>query len=468
MSKRLLASYLSVALFVLLVLEIPLGIYYSRNERTALEDKVEHDASTIASLANGASTARLEQLARKYRHDTGGRVIVVDSHGRLLVDSNTAAPRPRSYASRPEVARALGGNIAAGVRHSTTLRTNLLYVAVPVAAGGDVRGAVRITYPTSAVDRRVHRYWLILAAVAGVVLTVVAVVGLRFARSITRPLRRLQEAVGAAGAGDLRSRAPVATGPPEVRALARDFNDMAGKLEQLLDSQRAFVADASHQLRTPLTALSLRLENLSRDVTQPGLGELEGAQAEVERLRRLVDGLLALARADTDVSRSGDVDLADTVSRRLDAWSALAAERGVALVDGLESPISVLASPERLDQVLDNLVANALEVSAAGGSITVTARRQEEWVELHVADEGPGMTAEEREHAFDRFWRGRDDRSGFGLGLPIVARLVEADSGEVALGQSPGGGLDVVVRLRSGAGDAARGDLSTALLPARG
>jgi len=457
MSRRLLASYLSLALFVLLVLEIPLGVFYQRNALTALEDKVERDAVNIASIADGLLPAptpgaqrALENLALTYGRRTSGRVIVVDVHGRLLVDSSTRRPLPRSFASRPEVATALSGAIATGTRYSQTLHTKLLYVAVPVAAAGEVNGAVRITYPTSAVDHRVYHYWLILAAVGAVVLGVVALVGVLLARSTTRPLLQLGEAVAAAGAGDLASRAPTDTGPPEVRELARAFNEMAAQLERLVESQQAFVADASHQLRTPLTALRLRLENLERDVAPPGRAELEGALAEVERLGRLVEGLLALARADAGVLPEETVDLERAVGERVGAWRALAEEREVELVGDADGARTARASPERLGQVLDNLLANALEVSPRGGSIRLAARPSADWVELHVVDQGPGMAPEERAHAFDRFWRASGEGSGFGLGLAIVRRLVVADGGEVELREAPGGGLDAVVRLRPG------------------
>jgi signal transduction histidine kinase len=216
------------------------------------------------------------------------------------------------------------------------------------------------------------------------------------------------------------------------------------KLEQLLESQQAFVADASHQLRTPLTALRLRLENLQHGLPAP---ELAGALAEVDRLARLVNGLLALARADAAALPASSLTLADAVGERLEAWSALAAERDVRLVAGIDGDAEVRASPERLEQVLDNLIANALEAAPPASAVTISTRRARGRIELHVRDEGPGLTAEERARAFDRFWRGRNG-SGSGLGLAIVRRLVVADGGDVELLPAPGGGIDAVVRLR--------------------
>ena len=453
MKRRLLAGYLGVAVLVLVLLEVPLAISYARAERQALTDKVERDAVALSSLVEdslerGAPVpARVRRIARDYGTDTGARVLVVDDHGRRLVDS--APTGTRDFSSRPEIATALNGEIATGTRSSKTLGTDLLYVAVPVASSGVVHGAIRISYPTSAVDARIHRYWTVLAVIAAVVLAVSATVAAVLARWVTRPLDRLEQAADAVGRGDLSARAP-AQGPPEVRRLAETFNSMAAELDALLSSQDAFVADASHQLRTPLAALRLRLENLEPDVTDPGKEDLSGALREVERLSALVDGLLTLARADRAHSAPSPISLGPLVEKRVEAWSALAAESDVGLRLELESDVAALATPGRVEQVLDNLLANAIDASPGGATITVATCTANGWAELHVADEGPGLSETERSRAFDRFWQAHEGRDGFGLGLAIVRRLTAADGGDVQLRAGSPGGLEAVVRLHRG------------------
>ena len=169
MNRRLLLSYVGLVLLVLVVLEVPLAVYYSRNERNALADKVERDAVALGSVAEGAfeqppevPPSRLQGLAVRYSRQTGGRVVIV-TYPRGIAVADSAGSPGASFASRPEIRRALSGHVAQGVRYSHTLGTNLLYVAVPVASAGRLHGAVRITYPTSTVDARTHRYWLILA-----------------------------------------------------------------------------------------------------------------------------------------------------------------------------------------------------------------------------------------------------------------------------------------------------------------
>jgi len=459
-SRRLLISYLALAIVVLALLEIPLGISYARNERHDLSTNVERDAVALASLAEDALEQRasappaVARLARRYQRDTGGRVVVVDAQGRALVDSESQGVGA-DFSSRPEIAAALDGTVATGTRHSNTLGTDLLYVAVPAASGGIVHGAVRITYPTSEVDERVRRYWLVLAAIAAVVLAVAVALAGGFARWIVRPLSRVEEAAGEVAAGNLNVRVP-ATGPPELRRLAGSFNEMVVQLGSLLHSQEQFVADASHQLRTPLTALRLRLENLARDGDGRREGEFEAALEELERLSALVDGLLTLARADRAASTPAELDVASGLGERVEAWSALAEEQQVRLVARVEGRLHALATPGRLEQVLDNLLANALEVAPTGSDIELTAARSGPWVEIRIRDRGPGMSSEEIAHAFDRFWRGGADEAGFGLGLAIVQRLVHADGGEIELRPREGGGLDAILRLRASVSSSAR------------
>ena len=322
-------------------------------------------------------------------------------------------------------------------------------MAVPIASSGRVHGAVRITYPLSTVDARILRYWLLLAAIGATVLVAAGLIGLSLARFVTRPLRGLEDAAAAVGEGDLDARAPEDSGPPEVRSLAAVFNETVAKLGQLLRSQDEFVADASHELRTPLTALRLRLESLERGLDDDGRRDVDAALHEVERLSQMVEGLLALARADAGATPAERVDAAALVRERVATWRALADERGLSLVADADGAVPVRVSPQRLAQVLDNLVANALDHAPTGTTVTVTARTAGARAELHVLDDGPGMTPEQRARAFDRFWRAGSGAGGSGLGLAIVRRLVEADEGEVELADAPGGGLDAVVRLRS-------------------
>jgi signal transduction histidine kinase len=452
-TRRLLLGYLGITLFVLVALEVPLGIQNQRTERRDITMKVEHDATAIASLAEDAiqagTVAQLRPVANRvysYAGSTGGRVVIVDKRGAARIDTSSRLEGGESFASRPEIRSALRGTVASGTRYSKTLKARLLYVAVPIASGGVVHGAVRITYPISTVDARILRYWLILALIAAIVSAVAAAVGFATARFVARPLRRLEHAAAEVGAGELDARAPEHDGPKEVRSLAAVFNETVSRLGLLLRSQEEFVADASHELRTPLTALQLRLESLERNVSLHGRGDLEAALREVGRMSDMVEALLALARAEAEPS--GVIDVAGVVAERVDTWQALAQERHVSLVADTNGMVTGRAAPERLAQIVDNFVANALDAAPEGSTVTVFAREAGDHAEVRVRDEGPGLDPEDRLRAFDRFWRARSGGGGSGLGLAIVRKLAQADAATVALDEAPGGGLDAVVRLR--------------------
>jgi signal transduction histidine kinase len=460
--RRLLFSYLSITFFVLLVLEIPLGVAYANSVERRLTSDLQHDAFSLAvhsrdsldASATGASARELQALANRYRDSAGGRVIVVDSEGRSIADSDPSSPAGRDFSTRPEIQRALQGAEVSGIRSSRTLGHDLLYVSLPVGSVDGIKGAVRITYPASVIDGQIRHIWLLLAATGGVVLGIVLLVSQLLARSVTKPLLDLETAAGSLGGGDLAARAEVPKGPAELTVLAESFNSTAARLEQLVGGQRAFIADASHQLRTPLAAMRLRLENLEVDVHGAAAEDLQGALDEVARLSRLVDGLLLLARAEQAASAPVPIAVGGVIAGRCDAWDAFAAERNVRIDSYVVGSPAAWLTPGRLEQVVDNLFNNALEVAPAGTAVRVAARERGDWVELTVSDEGPGMSADDRARAFDRFWQSGEARRGgrpnghFGLGLSIVRELVMGDGGDVALEPSAQGGLEVVVRMR--------------------
>jgi signal transduction histidine kinase len=461
-TRRLLATTLGLTVVVLLVLVVPFARTFREREEEDLLARVERDAVAIAFFVEDeldplATDAGIDlgAVAAGYEARTGGRVVIVDATGTAVADSDPPSGEAgvgRDFSTRPEFARALAGEVDAGIRRSDTLGASFVFVAVPVASGGEVDGAVRITYPTAAVDDRVQRQWALLGGLSAVTLVTAAVLAVVLGRSVTRPLRGLQDDAAALGAGDLSRRARPDDGPPEVRALAGAFNRMASRLEELVTAQDHFVADASHELRTPLTALRLRLEAL-----EPG-DDVDAALAEVARMARLVDGLLALARADRpDAGSARAVDLAAFVEERREAWEPLAADADVQLEAAATTAGAALANPDRFAQVVDNLVANAIDASPAGSTVRLVALADGEAVEVHVVDQGPGLPAADRERAFDRFWRASATRSGAGddrrprfggsgLGLAIVRKLVVADGGDVRLDEADGGGVDAVVR----------------------
>lgn len=460
MRVRLLGAFLLLTLFVLVALEVPLAVNYRDRQLTELRNGLERDAFVLASYVQNrlseADTSELATIAFNYSVETKGRVVIIARTGEVLADTDPLRDGIRNFSSRPEVAAALDQKVASGSRYSQSLKTGLIYVAVPVSQGNDVVGAVRLSYSTQQVEDRVHQYWLLLGLAGAVTLAVAAMVGIFIARWVTRPLGELNGAAREIGSGDLEARADTSHGPPEVRALASSFNLTAERLRELLLAQEQFVADASHQLRTPLTALRLRLEMIETEVEGPVAEDIEAAHSEVLRMSRIVDGLLALARAERSPGAGpSTIAIGPIIAERLSIWEHIARERSVSLIS-IPTALGATADPDRLSQILDNYIANALEVSPPGSALTIRTSIEvhgaARYTVVHVSDQGPGLTDDQRAHAFDRFWRaeaGRSELGGSGLGLAIVSKLAEADRGRAELRAAPSGGIDAVVLLPS-------------------
>jgi signal transduction histidine kinase len=382
----------------------------------------------------------------------GGRVVVVDAEGMLLADSQgTRLGIPFAGSGRPEILSALVGEPTSQERRSEDLGLSILATAVPivdeVATGtgsSRVVGAVRITQSTEQMEANVRRViWNLVALggaglVAGLLLTWVV------AYRLSRPLVSLADAARRLGIGHLHARVGDVRVASEIEELATSFDEMATRVERSATAQREFVANASHQLRTPLTGMKLRLEAAAVGAEGDERVQIEAAEREVDRMAATVDRLLVMARE----VESGAAPVTNVLQAANDAvarWSERAVVAGArATADG--SPARARIDPNDLDQVLDNLLANALAyapgpveigVGASGGVTVITVR-----------DHGPGIPAEDLDRVTERFFRGSASTGpGSGLGLAIVRRLVARAGGGLALRSSDDGGLEVEVLL---------------------
>lgn len=452
MTRRLLLSYLGLAVLILLILEVPLATLAQRFERQLATSQILKQANGLVALASDdlspARRTQLQSVVSSYQSKTGGEVTVVTPDRAIIASSSDDADHDtREWAG--VINRALGGQSSA--LYTSDEGKPYGVAAAPVVDDGQVVAAVMLGAPTTFTEHRVHEIWLALAVFAAGAILVAAAVGVVLARSMALPLGRLEATVDRFGRGELSSRANEGEGPSEVRSLAQQFNHMAAQLDELVEAQKRFVADASHQLRSPLTAVRLRLENLEATSGEASQESIAAVGREVQRLSRIVDGLLTLGRAGAEQGRPVDVDVRAVIEERCDAWSALAAEKGVTLEAATDSHADVVRrlQPGDLDQIVDNLLANAVEVSLPQSRITVALRRNGQGpAEVHVIDQGPGLPEEDRKRAFDRFWQGSGRPTGHsGLGLAIVRQLAGRNGLDVELRAAQPTGLDAVVLL---------------------
>jgi len=295
------------------------------------------------------------------------------------------------------------------------------------------------------VDARVRRSWEAIAAVAAVVAIVGLAVAWALATSLAHPLRSLAGTAERLAQGDLSARAET-TGPPDVAAIGIELNRMAAELTALLDAQSEFIANASHQMRTPLTGLRLRLEALAAG--PPPDAEAEAALREVDRMSDLVADLLVLARAGVPPRSATSSDLSEQARAAADRWRPVAEDRGQTFsLEAPERPVPVGADPSDVAIMLDNLIENAIVYSPSGSTVSVAVAQNGGGV-VRVSDDGPGIHPTEASRVFDRFFRGKAGSGvpgGTGLGLTIVHDLATRWSGSVELEPS-GRGTRIAVR----------------------
>ena len=461
MKWRLFAAFAALIAMILLAQDIPLARYLRSVEYQRVLTDLERDAFILAGSSedalSGDHVSVPEQLSTSVELYTAthgkARVVIVDRDGRLVVSSDGTTPGGLYTANRPEIAAALAGHPTPGRRPSEQAGGDLVFVAVPVLSGARIVGAVRITHPYSEIDARVWRKQLGLLLVFGCSMLAAVGAALLMASSLNRPLRRLQRSTERVAAGDFALHADADSGPAEIRGLAASFNTMTARIDSLVEQQRAFAGDASHQLRSPLTALRLRLEQaaLAVDGDPARLrANLDAAVNETERLQRLIDGLLMLSRAESVTAPLAEVDLSHVAAERAETWSSLAEERGVRVEARTTANTRVLAAPHAVEQIIDNFLDNAVSCAPSGSTIVITTSSGTDWAVVSVIDEGPGLPADQLDRVFDRFWRAADaGYAGSGLGLAIVARLARASGGLATLtNRTDRSGAIAAVRLR--------------------
>ena len=449
--NRLLLSFAYVLVLVIVALEVPLALNLSRRIDAEVKSEAQGQAQLLAASLAGRLGDRedLAPLVTRAARDLGGRVIVTDVRGRLLADSAGSGLRSASYASRPEVARALSGRTDQGTRHSSSLDEDLLFTAVPVVSRGRPAGAVRVTQSVDSVQDEVRGDVIALVGVGAVALLLGLAVAWFLAGSLVGPLRSLSASARRVAAGDLDARAEL-VGSREQQEVATAFNDMTARLARTLRAQREFVANASHQLRTPLTGLRLRLEAAAlRSRDEDVRRQLEAAELEAERLARLLSELLTLAR-EPDRATGERLALSEVAADGCERWEAPAERSGHVLELSGDSDVVVHSSRGDLAAILDNLVENALNYTPAGTTVTLEWGRAGDEAYLAVADEGHGIDPAEAERLFERFFRGarsREGAPGTGLGLAVVEALAGRWGGSVTIANRPQGGARAEVRL---------------------
>jgi signal transduction histidine kinase len=453
--RRLVVIYLLLMGLVLLALEIPLGlVLVNRDTQQVATDRLA-DATRFASIAGPAlrtdeatAVKEVEDEFVRYQELYDIRVAVLNRERTVVTSSSPSTLDDEALSA---VHEALTGRPISSYETVWPWHGKPLVTAVPVTNGGEVLGAVVTVSPTGRLRERVRAIWLALGGIGLFAVAACVVTAFGLARWVIKPVTELGTTTHRIAAGHHTARVPHRTGPPELRRLAVSFNEMADIVTDALERQRSFVAHASHQLRNPLTALRLRVEELGHELTtDEARTEHEIALAETDRFAHVLEGLLALARAERGKHQLDTVDAVAVARSRVVAWRPLADRRGIALsLRPATGPLPVNAVSTALDQALDTLIDNALKFTPETGRVVLSVAAEDGGASVHVVDTGPGLSEEQRRRATEPFWRAPDAQNidGSGLGLPIAVVLIEVSGGRIDLLSAPEGGLDARVWL---------------------
>ena len=474
MARRLLPGGLraQLALAIALVTAVALGLSFVavyRGTGARLRDRIDEDLTTqvaewdrLRAVADLSAPDDVERFAQRFiesqSYHPASRVVVVDVAGAEPVTN-----QPQILEEELEEAREHAGESDEHEEHADGLLdapVGLSDVSVeeagrmrvltrPIATDGRRIGTLHVADPLTPVTDAQASLLRTFALVGSLALALAVAAGVLIATLIARPLQRMAAVAAAVDSGDLSLRAGAVGARGEVGVLATAFDHMLERLERAFVRQRDFISDASHELRTPLAVLRAQVELLDRETDERARTEdTRLLLRRLDEMDRLVDDMLTLASAEAGrLVQPRPIELEDffeDVRRDLPLFG----ERDfhVEPVDGV-----LEADPDRLTQVLRNLVRNAVAHTEPGGRVTVSARVRDRWLAIAVSDDGPGIPPEHLERVFERFHRVDESRArehgGTGLGLAIARAIIEAHGGRIRAESRAGAGTTITLEL---------------------
>ena len=459
MRTRLLPLLIILMAAVLLALGVPLAVSLAgAQQQKVVVDRID-DTARFAALAqfvtdspDGTTGAfeneRLATLSselRSYYEVYGIRSGVFYRTGVAMAHAPADWSLPREGEVRDAFSEAKLSRRSHDPKQVWPWQRRNLVVASPVIRDGDVVAVVVTDSPTGQMRSRTLHGWLVIGAGEFAAMLLAVGAALRLTGWVLKPVRVLDATTHDIATGRLKSRVAAAGGPPELQRLARSFNEMADNVEDVLEQQRAFVADASHQLRNPLSALLLRIELLALELPEDN-EEIASVRTEGKRLAQVLDDLLDLALAEHTEADLRTTDIGELTAERIAAWTPTAQAKGVRLL-GDCPPTTAWADPVTLSSALDAVIDNAVKFTPKDECVRVRVASDGASSTVVVSDSGPGLTDEELARVGDRFWRsGRHQNvKGSGLGLSISRTLLAAGGGSISFDHHEPHGLTVTV-----------------------
>ena len=420
---------------------------FSKSKEASMIEKAQLAAEEITSAeAVNASTvaAAVSQMERL----RATRLLVTDHSGKVLYDSEGTLTVNR-YALFPEVIQALKGNDVFSWRlHSGAMESR---AASPILSYGTLIGCVYVTEYDITQGKLMNSLQRNILTITIVLEVVVLLFSLAFAKAFSKRLRKILSSIRIIREGDYSHKVDMG-GHDELTYLGHEFNDLTDRLQDSVRTQRQFVSDASHELKTPLASIKLLSDSiLQNDMDPETIREfVTDIGDEADRLTRMSEKLLSLTRADSnDGSNCEIVYMAPTIERVMRMLSATAKKNHITLSAQLDDDCPILMMEDDLYQITFNLVENGIKYNVPGGSLTISLHRQDDNAIMTISDTGVGIPESSLSHIFERFYRVDKARSrqsgGSGLGLAIVRDMVLRNRGEIAVESTAGKGSTFTV-----------------------
>ena len=429
-------------------------LYQQRTRQASLS--AERLALSAAPFFAAAQMEPLQESLALSASEQGGRILLLSPDGKVQLDTFSLLEGAR--VALPEIDRVLTGSQSHAFGVYPAGEDSEEYAAVCAArmtfderSVGVLLLSTPVTELRQAIVTMEQRLLTVFTAVAGAAI----VAALIFSFTLTRPVKALTSTIRRMGKGDLSARAHIRTSG-ELKELADSYNTMAEKIENFDRSRSQFVSNASHELKTPLTAMKLLLECL---IEQPGMPDemrmefMQDMNHEIDRLSGIITDLLTLTQMDSrdDVLHLSEIDLSALTEETLHTLSPVADKAGLSIVSAIAPGVRLNGDATKLASVIYNLTDNAIKYTPEGGEVRVSLSGRGKTVTLTVTDNGIGIPPEEQAHIFDRFYRVDKARSratgGTGLGLSIVRQMVQLHGGQITLASEPGRGSTFTVTL---------------------
>lgn len=466
LANQLLFTYLLVIAFALGVVSF-WALFTIKHEsvrdlRNSLEVEAVHLALEIDNdlqLDSDEASSRIQNAVDRHASRLGLSITVVNKNGHVLAESGQPLlPEGENISNQPEINDALSGIAAFYQRNSARTRTEWLYVAYPVRASGETAGVIRVGVPMTDIDTRLNRDLIIFLEIIAATVVATALISLWLARRVTKPISAMsEECRSIARSGDINATVRLYR-QDEIGEFVASFNQMISRLREEERLRQEFIANASHELKTPTMAIGSVVEALQAGaVEDPQLrGQfLKSLENLVERQENLISDLLDVARLDAEKSLEWHdaVNLLDSIMEAVEQVRSQAQKKAVNI--NVEADLNgqiVEGNSIQLQRAFINLLTNAINYTPSAGTVTVKVERLDaDLAELRFSDTGPGIETDDLPHIFERFYRADKARSrasgGTGLGLAITREIVARHHGVIDVQSTTGQGSTFVVRL---------------------